>query len=409
MGGRPVASLDLRSKADAEVRPVGIEQYCEEDLVGRLAEHGELAARGLRHLGLPPLALEVDGTAYTFADDGDGVTVRGGVADGALHAVVDEQAFSDLVQEVLTTTALSTAQAVDIREGSVVDFNDWDIVLRAMIDGRPVHEPGAVELLDADGAPLDLDRAFTPDDDDAEIAAFLAATGYLHLRGWFDPATMDVIADDIDRALPSYTPDDGRSWWATLADGTDRCVRLQHFVEHSPTTAELLDDPEYLRIAGFADDGYRRGPIEGNIIEALVKPIGVVRGISDLPWHKDCSIGRHSYRCCGMTVGVSVSGADAQSGQLAVVAGSHRASLSHQLRPDLDLPIVPLPTETGDVTVHLSCTLHKSEAPVARERKVMYTGFSLPPRPGDTGAGADRLSQVRENAYKTTDGGYARS
>ena len=51
-------------------------------------------------------------------------------------------------------------------------------------------------------------------------------------------------------------------------------------------------------------------PIEGNIIEALVKPIGVVRGISDLPWHKDCSIGRHSYRCCGITVGVSVTGAD---------------------------------------------------------------------------------------------------
>jgi hypothetical protein len=37
---------------------------------------------------------------------------------------------------------------------------------------------------------------------------------------------------------------------------------------------------------------------------------------------------------------------------------------------------------------------------------VMYSGFQLPPRPGDTGAGADRLSHVRENAYKTTEGGY---
>jgi hypothetical protein len=404
-----VASLDLRSKADSEVHPVGIEQYCEETLPGLLHEHGGLAARGLRHLGLPPLALEVDGAAYTFASDGDTVSVRGGAADGALHAVIDEQAFSDLVQEVLTTTALSTARAADVRQGTVEDFNDWDIVLRAMIDGRPAHEPGAVDLVDDDGAPLELDRAFTPDSDDDEMAAFLAAAGYLHLREWFDPARMRTIADDIDRALGSYRPDDGRSWWATLADGTDRCVRLQHFVEHSPTTVELLDDPRYLRIAGFADDGYRRGPIEGNIIEALVKPIGVVRGISDLPWHKDCSIGRHGYRCCGITVGISVTGADASSGQLAVVAGSHRASISHQLRPDLDLPIVALPTETGDVTVHLSCTLHKSEAPVARERKVMYTGFSLPPRPGDTGAGADRLSEVRENAYKTTEGGFARA
>ena len=39
----------------------------------------------------------------------------------------------------------------------------------------------------------------------------------------------------------------------------------------------------------------------------------------------------------------------------------------------------------------------------------MYTGFGLPPRPGDTGAGADRLSKVRENAYKTTDRGVRRA
>jgi len=36
-------------------------------------------------------------------------------------------------------------------------------------------------------------------------------------------------------------------------------------------------------------------------------------------------IGRHSYDCCGLTVGISVTGADARSGQLRVVAGSHRA------------------------------------------------------------------------------------
>ena len=310
------------------------------------------------------------------------------------------------MQEVLTATALTTARTADIRHGSATDFNDWDIVLRAMIDARPVYEPGTIELRGREGEPLDLGRSFSPEDDDTDMAHFLAQAGYLHLRGWFDPAQMDVIADDIDRALPTYAPDDGRSWWATLADGTDRCVRLQHFVEHSPTTAALLDDPRYLRIAGLADDGYRRGPFGGNIIEALVKPIGVVQGISDLPWHKDCSIGRHPYRCCGMTVGISVTGADDTSGQLGVVAGSHRASISHQLRPDLDLPIVPLPTETGDLTVHLSCTLHMSTPPVTHERKVMYTGFGLPPRAGDTGAGADRLSKVRENAYKTTDNAY---
>ena len=110
-----------------------------------------------------------------------------------------------------------------------------------------------------------------------------------------------------------------------------------------------------------------------------MKPIGVVEGISDLPWHKDCSLGRHSYQCCGLTVGISVTGADERSGQLAVVAGSHRALVQPAFaRPSWGLPEIGLPTRTGDVTVHTSCTMHMSHAPVDRERRVMYTGFSLP-------------------------------
>jgi ectoine hydroxylase-related dioxygenase (phytanoyl-CoA dioxygenase family) len=135
-----------------------------------------------------------------------------------------------------------------------------------------------------------------------------------------------------------------------------------------------------------------------------VKPIGVVEGISDVPWHKDCSLGMHSYRCCGLTCGISVTGADAQSGQLRVVAGSHRALVQPAfVRSSSDLPIVDLPTETGDVTVHCSCTLHMSQPPIARERRVMYTGFGLPAQA--VGAGQQRamaaIGAVREGAYKT--------
>ena len=56
-----------------------------------------------------------------------------------------------------------------------------------------------------------------------------------------------------------------------------------------------------------------------------------------------------------MTVGISVTGADERSGQLRVVAGSHRALVQPAfVRRELDLPIVDLPTDTGDVTVHCS-------------------------------------------------------
>jgi hypothetical protein len=60
-----------------------------------------------------------------------------------------------------------------------------------------------------------------------------------------------------------------------------------------------------------------------------------------------------------------------------VVAGSHRALVwpAPCVQPGLDLPIVDLPTQTGDLTVHLSCTMHMSQPPVRRTRKVLYTGF----------------------------------
>jgi hypothetical protein len=102
-----------------------------------------------------------------------------------------------------------------------------------------------------------------------------------------------------------------------------------------------------------------------------------------------------------MTVGISVTGADAGTGQLRVVAGSHRALIQPAfVRRHLDLPQVDLPTSTGDVTIHLSCTLHMSQPPVTGERRVMYTDFSLPePEGGDPGEAT--IKRIREGAPKT--------
>jgi hypothetical protein len=312
--------------------------------------------------------------------------------------------FADVVNDLKTPMTFLTGGTLEMVRGDLGDWLDWWVVLRALIDGREVHTEGSVTFHDRDGAPLDLHRSFTPADDDADIAHFLAQAGFLHLRGWFDTALMDQIAADMDRARPSYARDDGRSWWARTADGIDQCVRMQYFQEHSDATARLLDSDGFARIGRLTDDDYvdRRA---GNRIEALVKPIGVVEGISDVPWHKDCSLGLHSYRCCGLTVGISVTGADERSGQLRVVAGSHRALVQPAfVRREWGLPVIDLPTATGDATVHCSCTLHMSQPPIDRERKVMYTGFGLAPRgaPGDAHARAlADISAVREGSYKT--------
>jgi len=97
-----------------------------------------------------------------------------------------------------------------------------------------------------------------------------------------------------------------------------------------------------------------------------------------------------------------VTGAGADSGQLGVVAGSHRALIQPAfVRRGLDLPQVELPTATGDVTIHLSCTLHMSHPPVTRERRVLYTDFRLPSLDGERAPGEDKLARIRRAAPVT--------
>jgi hypothetical protein len=396
-----VVNVDLRTRCDAEQRALDFVSFHEQELPPLLrSPAAALAARGFAVLGLQPLALQVDGRSNTYAVADGSLTVRPGDAQADAVAVLSAAAFSDLLQEQRSTIALVIGDEVRMLRGSQRAFVEWEPVLRALLDGRAVYEPGSIEMCDRDGSPLRLARTFAPDDPPEEMAHFLGAAGFLHIAGVFTPDEMAAVSADIDRAAPTYSPDDGRSWWARTRAGEHRPVRLQYFQEHSAITRALLADTRLLAIADLTANEHCQGQRrEGNAIEALIKPIGVTEGISDVSWHKDCSLGRHSYQCCGITVGISVTDSDDASGQLCVVAGSHRANVPLRgLRDDLDLPRIGLPTRAGDVTVHLSCTLHMSIPPTARERRVMYTGFALPPRAGDSRTAGDALRAVREQA-----------
>ncbi len=209
------------------------------------------------------------------------------------------------------------------------------------------------------------------------MARFLEQAGFLHLRSVFTPAEMAALEAELDGWMARAEPDDGESWWATDGSGVQQAVRVLFFHDKSAALRALLRDPRFSWLAGLTGDGHRHS---GNA-EALVKPLGVVRGLSDLPWHKDCGQGRHSYMCNSLTCGISVTGADRRCGALGVVPGSHRANTMGAGRdPRLDLAPRLLETATGDVTVHCSDTLHRAHPPVDRPRKVVYTSFVLPPR-----------------------------
>lgn len=396
--------IDFRTRSDNDIEEVAFKPFLADTFPELAANAGHYIAPWLAGRQLPDLSLECAGECRFLRQTGTAVASYPGTGDGPRVALTAEE-FSGLVNDLYTPMTFFADGSLDLAGGRLEDFLNWWLVLRALLDRRPIHVPGhAMAFPGLDGAPLDLQRGFTLDAPVEEMRHFLETAGYLHLTGVFDDGEMAVIAADIDRYALQYREDDGRSWWATTADGNRRAVRLQAFDEVSDTTAELLHDPRFRRLGDIPGAGHVHQGLEDNAIEALVKPLDVVQGISDLPWHKDCSLGRHSYQCCSLTAGISVTGAGADSGQLRVAAGSHRVLAWPALLADpadWGLQPIDLPTRTGDVTLHLSCTHHMSQAPTARERKVLYTGFRLPARDADNAAASrERLGRARESAYR---------
>jgi Phytanoyl-CoA dioxygenase (PhyH) len=368
-------SLDVRTRRFSEIRALERDEIVDTVLPEAVVAHGTLAARGLNYYELPPLGLDVGGRTVNLVTAGDTLRLRPGLAGSGVVAVLDTDALSDLVQDVVSTMGLTMTSRVKIVQGDITDWIHWEPVLRALFDGRKVYEPGDVTFVDLSEDPLDLTRSFTPEDDHAEMANFLEQAGFLLLRHVFSEEEMAALGTDIDYWMDRASPDDGESWWATDSSGANHAVRVLSFHEKSELVGQLVTDDRFRLIGALTDDGH----VAGGSAEGLVKPLGIVRGLSDLPWHKDCGQGGHSYTCNGLTCGISVTSADRTSGALGVVPGSHRANTTASGRDGCrDLEALILETLPGDVTVHCSDTLHRAHPPKERSRKVVYSGFGLP-------------------------------
>lgn len=395
--------LDVRTRVDGDLRGVDPEVFFGAELPAAFDAAAAGIEQATRWMSPAPLTIEVGGGAWTLERGERGLSVRAG-AHAPARLTLRPEDLDELVADLVTPMAWLISGT--LRSTTRLEhLLDWWVLLRAALDRREAYAPGAgrIDFEGLAGTPLDLARSFRVDDDPEELAHFLATAGYLHLEGVFSDEEMAQVSADMDLAAPGYSPDDGRSWWARTNEGENRLVRMQGFDQHSATLRDLLEQDRFVGIGALGRSGHEFGDFGPNRVEALVKPLGIVEGISDVPWHKDCANGRHSYDCCGLTVGVSITGADAESGQLRVVAGSHRALVWPAfVRQGQDLPLIDLPTRTGDVTVHLSCTTHMAQPPVTRERRVLYTAFALPAAdPEAQRIGKARLRRARESAPTT--------
>ncbi|MEH6593706.1 MAG: phytanoyl-CoA dioxygenase family protein [Halioglobus sp.] len=400
-------SIDMRIRSEADICPISPGDFFSGQLQAYADGGQEYIQAWLESNSPEDFTVECGGGTWQLSVREGGLSVADGVAHSGLHVRMSEEEFSGLINDEYTPITFFTTGDLDIPRGTLEDYLDWWLILRAVVDKRPIHVPGAIALLAKDGSELNLARKFSIEDPLEEMRYFLETAGFLHIRAVFSTEEMAAISRDMDSSQGEYSEGDGKSWWATTSQGDRRLVRMQAFDQVSDATARLLQDPRFTRIGEIPGLGHVHNSLEGNQIEALIKPLNVVQGISDLPWHKDCAQGRHSLECCSLTAGISVTGADKESGQICVIAGSHRALIRPSFVRDpmsFGLPVVEVPTSTGDITIHLSCTHHMAQAPKTRERRVMYAGFRFPTVDvNSSNVARARLNTAREAAQHMSD------
>ena len=347
------------------------------------AGQGIAAAREIGE-GRSLTLLSPGGQAYTYrAIRGDLVLEEGDSGDAAIELA--EDAFEDLLSEAWSVFGLLYGDRVTVQRGDFGAFARWEAPLQALWFDRPIYSADTVAALHD----LDITREFTLADDDGELRSFLATAGFLVLRGVFSAdeiaACNAIVADQLAKGAPG----DGRSWWATRADGQEVCCRLTYLAQRSPVMAELAADPRLARIAAIADPRMLACTDRLDGMSVVIKNPDVVAGLSDLPWHRDCGVGGHRVLCPGLNIGIQLDRADAQNGQLHFLAGSHHHAAQQTLPPLDDLPTLAVDAEPGDVTVHFSHVLHAAPAPSSPTagRKALYVGFHLPEAFDVVGAG----------------------
>jgi hypothetical protein len=341
---------------------------------------GRMAARDVRDAA--PFAWRLgDGRAWRFVPADGRLRVEPG--DGApVVAVLDEAAWRDFVDERATAAGLVYGGRVRFAAGGYGDLERWEPALRALASGRPIFDPGAVDLRDRSGGPLDLRRTFTLDEPPEDLRHFLLETGFALVKGVLGRDEIARLGELVARRQALAAPGDGRSWWAKRADGTPVLCRLIYLGLVEPAIAALGDDPRIGRLAGLAGEPLRVVVDRSDGHSVVIKNPGVVEGLSDLPWHRDCGLGGHPLTCPAINIGIQLDAATAASGRLCFAPGTWRASCH---RADLARArTVALDTEPGDCTVHLGDVMHAAPPPTGRGpgRRALYLSC-LPARAFD--------------------------
>jgi ectoine hydroxylase-related dioxygenase (phytanoyl-CoA dioxygenase family) len=341
--------------------------HCEDLPVLLAARRQHLAARAAA--GLRSIALRLNGgPAYTYRPHDTGVDIVPG--DDAADTVIemDLDSWQGVVHELEAPAGLLYARRVRCLRGNPIDLMAWESALRALYNGRPPYDPANQVLTDRNGRRLDPQATFTLAHEPEEMASFLRTAGYLFVRDVFRSEELAAFLDEAQQLQREARRGDKLSWWGRNAAGEDVLTRVTRGAS-KPRLATLPGDARVRRLKDLADESLVHKKGEGDGVTVIFKRPNMAEGLGDLPWHRDCGMGGHAVMCPTLVVSAYLTAATPESGELAMLPGSHRAAFNaHDQRPDLTAYAAHFHAQPGDVSLHYSDTVHAAPPPAGVQR-----------------------------------------
>ena len=348
--------------------PIDFEEYHRRTLPELLAG-GRAALLDAGAARLPSLALRVGGGTFTYRTDDRGVAILPGDAAAQTVLEIGVEDWCGLVHELDAPAGLVYRGRVRSLRGSAADLMAWESTLRALYNGRPPYRPERLDLRDRHGAPLDPGRAFALADDRTDMAHFLRTAGYLFVRGAFAADEAALMLEEALALRAEARPGDRLSWWGRNAAGEEVLTRVTRAnVKHR--LGSLPADPRLLSLVALADRPLAHTKGEGEGVTVIYKQPGMSDGgLSDLPWHRDCGMGGHAIMCPTLLLSIYLREATPESGELAMLPGSHQASFNaHDRSIDPWHHAARFAARPGDVSVHYGDTVHAAPPPTDPSR-----------------------------------------
>ena len=377
-----MASQILHPGSNSSFPMINFDDFHQREIRRLIETRHELIKDDLRNADSLSLICS-SGAGYTYQFNERLSVVPG--ASGATQVLLEPEAFSDFFHELLSISGLVATQRLQVLQGDIPGFRRWEPALRAIYCGRPIYTKDVIKgLVDAGGHALSLAHAFDFRNfhgQREEMRTYLSRMGYLHVRQVFAESEIDTIRAEVRDAMEASRPDDGKSWWSVLENGSEVPTRINYLNRFSDFFNELPLDPRVQLLGQLADSRHQvcLDRVDGPMV--FIKSSGVKTGLANLLWHKDCDLGGHPIMCPLIQLGIQLDEASAENGQVRFLAGSHRYS-NHALEmgQEDDLPIVGVNTRPGDVTLHFGDALHCTPAPTGAHanRKVLYYKFEKP-------------------------------